>query len=189
MNEQLTLNDQFQYSDLQSGMLVQEIITIPAGSFIYRFAASDKPYQTQISSPWWFTEQEFQKLQRYFRLNTQNLGFIARAQGAVKYEWSMLDLLIKAVTQQPIKGFTGPGKWVMEKTPTGSTITFQAPADLFQFYLPNLRDPQTKGLSKEGQLALTPFPAIPIPSGDAMDDRIRTMVGKNIFIPGNPRLH
>ena len=189
INDHLMLNHKTLYSDLMSGMTVHRVITLSVGSYLYRFASGKDPMDTQISSPWWFTEAEYLKLQNYFRLNPQNIGFIARTQGAVKYGWSDMDMLVKARIIYPINGFVGPGNWVLERTAANSTITFQPPTDLFQLYLPNIREPQVKQLSAEGKKAIQFCQATPISSGDAIDKTIQNMPKKTIIIPGNPQLH
>jgi hypothetical protein len=174
--------------DLYDGMYSPIVVTI-AGGRIYKFAQSSRPPAQQVASPWWFTEAEYQKMKRFLDLDPRNLGFLARSQAAVKYEWSDMDTLITAKVLHPIRVFMGPGRWQVERTAAGSQIVFQAPDDVQQSYLPGIVDRAARSLNSIGKRALGGFQYTPITSGDAIDDLMRSIPGKTIVIPGNPSIH
>jgi hypothetical protein len=174
--------------DLYDGMYSPLVATLTGGR-IYKFTQGTRPEDQQVASPWWFTEAEFQKMKRFLDLDPSNIGFIARSQAAVKYEWSSMDTLVSAKVLHPIRVFVGPGRWQVEKTPGGSQIVFQAPDDVQQCYIPGVSDRTTRTLNAAGRRALGSFQFSPITSGDAIDDLMRSIPGKTIIIPGNPALH
>jgi hypothetical protein len=174
--------------DLYDGMYSPIVATLTAGR-MYKFTQSRLAEPQRLASPWWFTEAEYIRMQRYLALDPGNLGFIARAQAAVKYAWSNMDLLATATILHPIRVFVGPGRWQVETTAAGSSITFQAPDDVMQCYLPGIVDRATRSLNEAGRRALGGFSFTPIASGDEIDEFIRSAAGKTIIIPGNPSVH
>ncbi len=174
--------------DLNDGMYSPFVATITRGR-LYKFSQRSRPASQQVASPWWFTELEFEKMKRFLDLDPGNIGFLARSQAAVKYEWSNMDTLITASVNHPINVFVGPGRWQMETTAVGSNIIFQAPDDVQQCYIPGIVDRANHCLNANGKLALGNFQFTPITSGDAIDDLIRSLPGKTIIIPGNPNVH
>ncbi|HUG42453.1 MAG TPA: hypothetical protein VMM12_18465 [Longimicrobiales bacterium] len=171
--------------DLLAGMYSPRVVTLTGGT-VYKFTSAKVPAAARLASPWWFDETEFRKLDAYLKLDPGNVAFLARTQGAVKYEWSDMDTLIAAHVAAPIRVFSGPGKWQLETTKTGSHIAFQAPADLLQTYIPNIVDRATRRLNATGRAALRLISTTTVTSGDAIDQAIQTLRGKTIVIPGNP---
>lgn len=189
INGQLDVTDiDTLWPDLWTGMYNPRVVTLSGGP-IYKFTSSRLAPSQQVASPWWFTDKEFQKIRQYFRLDSNNLGFIARSQAAVHYKWSDMDTLVCATVVRPIRVFIGPGEWQYERTEAQSTIVFQAPPDLGQMYIPNIVDPLAKSLNANGKRAFGFFRYIPISSGDATDQFLMAVQGKTIFIVGNPSLH
>ena len=174
--------------DLNDGMYSPIVSTITGGR-LYKFSQASRPESQQVASPWWFTETEFEKMKRFLDLDPGNIGFLARSQVAVKYEWSNMDTLVTAKVMHPIHVFVGPGRWQVEKTARGSNIIFQAPEDVKQCYVPGVVDRAGRCLNANGKLALGSFQFTPVTSGDAIDDLIRSIPGKTIIIPGNPSVH
>lgn len=189
INDTLSVRDiTSRYRDLMEGMYSPRVVILNGGR-IFKFTSSRIPVSNQPASPWWFRESDFQKLQTYLRLDPGNPGFIARLQAAVKYQWSEMDMLLTAVITHPIRVFVGPGKWQMERTAAGSTITFQPPDDLMQTYLPNIVDSASRTLNSDGQRALRIVAAVRLGGDDVVDRAIKTLPGKNIIVPGNPKIH
>lgn len=172
---------------LRDGMASPRVVTLWAGQ-VHKFTSSSVPAASVLASPWWFDDTEFRKVQAYLKLDPGNIAFIARSQAAVKYEWSEMDTLVTARIMTPINAFTGPGKWQVETTKAGSQITYQAPPDLMQTYIPGTVDPTTGRLNATGRAALRLVRTSRVTSGDAIDRAMRTLRGKTIIIPGNPTL-
>ncbi len=176
------------YPDLATGMYSPRVVTLASGN-VYKFTSSRVPPQNQMASPWWFDEVQFRKIQRYLDLDPNNWGFIARIQAAVKYQWNDMDTLVTARIMHPIKIFIGPGKWQLETTKAGGHISFQAPPDLLQMYIPGTVDPASRTLNAEGRKALHLVRSQRISSGDEIDRLIQTIPGKFVVLPANPTLH
>lgn len=189
INSQLDVTDiETLCPDLLTGMYSPRVVTLSSG-LIYKFTSSKLSPSRQVASPWWFSDTEFQKILQYSRLDPQNLGFIARCQAAVRYEWSDMDMLVCATVSHPIRVFIGLIVWQLQRTKAGSNVVFQAPHDLLQLYVPNIVDPIAKTLNANGKKAFHSFRYVRIPSGDQIDQAIQNLQGKQITLLGNPTLH
>lgn len=177
------------HPDLRAGMHSPRVVELRP-QWLYKFSSQKVPANSRKASPWWFTEQEFEKVKRFFSLDKANPGFIGRIQAAVRYDWSDMDLLLTYQLTRPIKAFQGPGTWQVERTQAGSTIVYQAPPDLLQTYIPGLKNTPHCPANREVENALIPI-GIPLelPGPDAVDRAIMNASGKTVYLSGNPTLH
>ena len=149
-----TVNDDLEvtkaeYSRAAQGIRAPEIITLPAGQVIFRFASTmrlDKGTRKPTNSAdwvrgaWWVTETDYQKIISRFRSGSVSLGTVARGALAVQPSWSLMDVSIKAHLLNDMKVYTGQGSTQYHDVlPNGMKMTLPGWADIKQLYLPGMR--------------------------------------------------
>ena len=173
------------FAEVLTGMHSVRIETL-APQPLFKFSRKEVPSASWLASPWWFTAQEFGKLQRYLEIDPGNPGFIGRTQAAVKYGRNDMNLLLTAWLTRPINVFLGPGVWQVERTKAGATIVYQAPQDLLQCYIPGLKSTQP---DPAVQSAIVLVDHKPLPGPDDIDRAILNLTGGTVVLRGNPLVH
>lgn len=155
LNPQLSLGDAGGQPQLNEGMTVREVVDLPAGSKLYRFASSSAPAKpgagagpvrttpsSRQRSPWWWQEKDFEAFRRVFAIDRKNPSMIARTLGGVRFDWgSHVDVVMLGVLAQPVRAFAGPGKPQFDAVPeasTGAHFTWHPAPNVDQTYIPGL---------------------------------------------------
>ena len=128
------------------------VVTLEAGSRLFRGGNThDREGNPRVQgdtaewalSPWWFTEGVYKSI---VDINLKSgggylnaLGMTLRRAGAVKQNWSRLDVRIKAEVLQDINAYEGFGSTQFEQLENGMTIIWDGwKADAKQLFIPNL---------------------------------------------------
>lgn len=83
---------------------------LPTGQYYYRFASSRSPRAAQLGGGWWVDFENFSLIRRFARANDYALHEAARLMLALPYDWTRVDLLVRALLAQPLRAYTGYGK-------------------------------------------------------------------------------
>jgi len=92
------------------GILMPQPTRVPAGHYYYRFASSASPKSAQLGGGWWIDFENFTVISRFAQSNGYRLREAARLMLALPYDWSKVDLLVKALLRSPLRAYTGEGK-------------------------------------------------------------------------------
>ncbi|MGB9180918.1 MAG: hypothetical protein WCB68_16925 [Pyrinomonadaceae bacterium] len=133
---------------LFSGMRSPRVKLLPAGLTLFRFASSDKPPETWAAGAWWIADHDYRKIlaehrvsQIRHRKDGLTLGYLARAATAVRNEWSLMDIVVKAIVREDVMAFVGYGHTQhKEILPNGMYITIQGWPEIEQIFIPNISD-------------------------------------------------
>jgi hypothetical protein len=92
------------------GILMPEPTRLPSGHYYYRFTSSVSPKFAQLGGGWWVDFETFKMIERFASENKYRLKDAARLMLALPYDWTKVDLLIKALLKSPLRAYTGLGK-------------------------------------------------------------------------------
>jgi hypothetical protein len=131
---------------IKSGMRKPELITIPRGERLYRFASSQYAPQTWEAGPWWIFERDYVSIVKNFRTgqlkhgsNALPMGYHARSALAVRPSWSRVDSLVKVFIKEDIQAYQGYGQTQhRELLPNGMYLTLPGAPDVLQIFIPNV---------------------------------------------------
>jgi hypothetical protein len=140
-----TTHDEYQRAIL--GMRHPEVVLLPAGSALFRFASTRNvksgasiPSHEWARGPWWFLEADYRKVIERYQAGALGLGTVARAAAAVQPSWSAMDVSIKARLRFDTNVYLGKGKTQhRDPLPNGMFVTLSGWPDIDQVYIPNLR--------------------------------------------------
>jgi hypothetical protein len=92
------------------GILMPQPTRMPSGSHYYRFASSTSARPVQFGGGWWIDFEAFKTIETFATNNGYRLKDAARLMLALPYDWTKVDLLIKALLREPLRAYTGIGK-------------------------------------------------------------------------------
>ena len=92
------------------GIAMPEPTRLPSGQFYYRFASSASPLHFQYGGAWWIDYEAFKTIERFAIENKYRLKDAARLMLALPYDWTRVDLLVRALVRVPLRAYTGLGK-------------------------------------------------------------------------------
>jgi hypothetical protein len=92
------------------GILMPQPTRLPSGKYYYRFASSVSARAAQLGSGWWIDFDSLNTIQSFAQTNGYRLKDAARLMLALPYDWTKVDLLIKAFLKTPLRAYTGVGK-------------------------------------------------------------------------------
>ncbi len=145
-----TLNENFMESSAtkaREGLLTLTKTNLLPGITINRFANTKRP-DLYYTGPWWISFSPFEALKKYAKLRDQSLSLAARTCLAIDWEWSNVDVLVKAVIKDPLSAWSGTPKTQTLKTDRRYTgVRWEPDRDITQLYIPGLweSDPKVPG--------------------------------------------
>lgn len=92
------------------GILMPQPTRMPSGNYYYRFASSTSAHSAQLGGGWWIDFEAFKTIETFAKNNGYRLKEAARLMLALPYNWTKVDLLIKALLRSPLRAYTGIGK-------------------------------------------------------------------------------
>ena len=92
------------------GILMPEPTRLPAGQYYFRFASSTSPRSVQLGGGWWIDYEAFHAIEKFACGNAYRLKDAARLMLALPYDWTKVDLRVKALLTAPLRAYTGVGK-------------------------------------------------------------------------------
>jgi hypothetical protein len=92
------------------GIAMPQPTRLPAGNYYYRFASSAASRPAQLGGAWWIDFEAFRTLERFAAGNRYRLKDAARLLLALPYDWTKVDLLVRALLRVPLRAYTGLGK-------------------------------------------------------------------------------
>jgi hypothetical protein len=92
------------------GILMPEPTRMPSGHYYYRFASSASAVPAQLGGGWWIDFEAFKTIDTFAKTNGYRLKDAARLMLALPYDWTKVDVLIKALLKSPLRAYTGVGK-------------------------------------------------------------------------------
>lgn len=127
--------------DGTGGILMPRPVKLREGNFYYRFASSASSREAQRGGGWWLDFENFKKVERFSRDNGYSLREAARLMLALPYDWTRVDLLVKAMLAEPVKAFAGEGKPALGASTGYDNATRWIPTQhikVCQLYIPGL---------------------------------------------------
>ena len=138
-----------EYARACAGIRRPEIVTLPAGQTIFRFASTERIVNGKklptnsadwANGPWWMREDDYRKIIAQFMNSKLSLGTIARSAVAVQPSWSLVDVSIKAHIHHDMNVFSGVGApQFNDILPNGMRMTLPGWSNITQLYIPNMR--------------------------------------------------
>lgn len=102
------------YADGQAvgtgGILAPQPTRLPAHAYYYRFASSTSSRSAQLGGGWWLDFEAFRTVSQFATDHGYRLKDAARLLLALPYDWTKVDLLVKALLRVPMRAYTGVGK-------------------------------------------------------------------------------
>ena len=92
------------------GILMPQPTRLPSGQYYFRFASSTSPRSGQLGGGWWIDYEALHAIDKFARDNAYRLKDAARLMLALPYEWTKVDIFIKALLMSPLRAYTGVGK-------------------------------------------------------------------------------
>ena len=144
------LNENYMESSVKKareGLLTLTDTTLLPGIEINRFANTKRP-DLYFTGPWWISFSPYEALKKYARFRNQSLSLAARTCLAIDWEWSNVDVLVKAVIKEPLSAWSGTPKTQTPKRDRRYTGMRWVPdRDITQLFIPGLweADPEVSG--------------------------------------------
>jgi hypothetical protein len=126
------------------GILMPQPTRLPTGQYYYRFASSSSPRAAQMGGGWWIDFEAFHRIETFASANGYRLKDAARLLLALPYDWTKVDVLIKAVLKSSLRAYTGLGKPAQGKAGGADKGTACIPSQhqkIRQLYIPGLYSP------------------------------------------------
>ena len=123
------------------GILMPQPTRLPSGQYYYRFANSLSSRSAQRGGGWWIEYEAFKKIEKFAVDNGYRLKDAARLVLALPYDWTKVDLLVKARLRLPLRAYTGLGKFAEGKPGGPDKGTKWIPTQhqkVRQLYIPGL---------------------------------------------------
>jgi len=92
------------------GILMPQPTRMSAGQYYYRFASSTSSRAAQIGGGWWIDYEAFNTIETFARTHGYRLKDAARLMLALPYDWTKVDLQIRACLKVLLRAYTGFGK-------------------------------------------------------------------------------
>ena len=92
------------------GISMPQPTRLQPGQYYYRFASSRTSQAAQRGGGWWLDFEAFRTISAFAQAHGYRLRDAARLMLALPYDWTAVDLLVKAYLQQPLRAYTGLGK-------------------------------------------------------------------------------
>jgi hypothetical protein len=92
------------------GILMPQPTRLPSGQYYFRFASSTSPRSGQIGGGWWIDYEALKAIEKFADENGYRLKDAARLMLALPYDWTKVDLFVKALLMSPLRAYTGVGK-------------------------------------------------------------------------------
>lgn len=92
------------------GILMPAATRLPSGQYYYRFASSASSKAAQLGGGWWLDFEGYNTVRQFAERNGYRLREAARLMLALPYDWTKVDLLVKALLRSPLRAYTGEGK-------------------------------------------------------------------------------
>ncbi len=111
------------------------------GQYLYRFASSETSIDTKLGGGWWLEFEEFKKIENFANDNGYRLKDAARNMLALPYDWSKVDLLVRALLIVPLRAYRGYGKVAKGGDGAADKGTLYIPTQhikIYQLYIPGL---------------------------------------------------
>lgn len=146
---------------LLAGMRSPQVVTLPHGELLYRFASSTRSAQEWSTSPWWIRRPALLHIidMRRGSLAAHGhdpgralpLGFVARMATAVMQRFSAMDVLVAGQTIQELRVFAGRGRTqYLEEAPNGFKLTWTGSDQVEQVFIPFIDRPGQRHLPAAG---------------------------------------
>jgi len=123
------------------GILMPEPTRLQAGQYYYRFASSSSARAAQLGGGWWIDYETFRTIERFAAENAYRLKDAARLLLALPYDWTKVDVLVRALLKTPLRAYTGEGKSAEGKSGGPDRGTRWIPPQhlqIRQIYIPGL---------------------------------------------------
>lgn len=138
---------QEEYSTACGGMRAPRVITLPAGTVLFRFASTKRmdsgnsvPSKFWARGAWWVQEHDYRTIIARYQAGALSLGTVARSAAAVQPSWSNMDVSIKARLLDDVNVYIGKGSTqYRDQLPNGMFVTLQGWPDIDQIYVPGMR--------------------------------------------------
>jgi hypothetical protein len=130
------------------GILNPQPNKLATGNFYFRFASSSSSKEAQFGGGWWLDFENYKKVERFALDNHYSLCDAARLMLALPYEWTKVDVLVKALLTSTLKAYAGEGKPAQGAAKGSRWIPTQH-IKIRQLYIPGL---YVKGGRSDGQL-------------------------------------
>jgi hypothetical protein len=92
------------------GIAMPQPTRLLSGQYYYRFASSASQRSAQVGGGWWIDFDAFRTIERFASGNAHRLKDAARLMLALPYDWTKVDLLVRALLRSPVRAYTGFGK-------------------------------------------------------------------------------
>ncbi|HEY0747603.1 MAG TPA: hypothetical protein VGD63_12945 [Steroidobacteraceae bacterium] len=123
------------------GILMPQPTRLATGQYYYRFASSHSAQASQLGGGWWLEFEAFKTIETFAAANGYRLKDAARLALALPYDWTKVDLLVKALLRLPLYAYTGLGKPAEGKPSGTDKATKWIPTQykaVRQLYIPGL---------------------------------------------------
>ena len=123
------------------GILMPLPTRLASGQYYWRFASSASTRPAQLGGGWWIDFDALNAIQSFAKTNGYRLKDAARLMLALPYDWTKVDLLIKALLKSPLRAYTGIGKPAQGGSDGADRGTKWIPAQhikVRQLYVPGL---------------------------------------------------
>jgi len=140
---------------LAAGIVDPDHVTLAPNLRLCRFTDRQYGPDQGLISPWWMTENDFNKIvaaREHSRRahggdksRSLSMGFLARWAAAVPQEWQQdggtsksntVDLLLRADLRVSVDAFVGRGRAQREQSPNGITVTWSGWPSITQLFIP-----------------------------------------------------
>jgi len=123
------------------GMALPQPTRLPSGQYYYRFASSTSPRPARVGGGWWIDFEAFKTIEKFAFVNGYRLKDAARLMLALPYDWTKVDVLVRALLKSPLRAYTGVGKPAQGKSGGADKGTNWIPTQhmrVRQIYIPGL---------------------------------------------------
>ena len=123
------------------GIAMPQPTRLPSGQYYYRFASSSSSKPAQLGGGWWIDYEAFRTIKEFASDNGYRLKDAARLMLALPYDWTKVDVLIRALLKVPLRAYTGAGKTAQGKPGGADRGTKWIPTQhikVRQIYIPGL---------------------------------------------------
>ena len=123
------------------GIAMPQPTRLPSGQYYYRFANSTSQRSSQLGGGWWIDFEAFKTVEQFASGNGYRLKDAARLMLALPYDWTKVDVLVKALLRLPLRAYTGLGKPAQGKASGPDRGTKWIPTQhvqVRQIYIPGL---------------------------------------------------
>jgi hypothetical protein len=123
------------------GIAMPQPARMPSGQYYYRFANGTSPRAVQLGGGWWIDFEAFNTIQRFATDNAYRLKDAARLMLALPYDWTKVDIQVRALLRSPLRAYTGLGKVAQGKTSGPNNDDTWTPTQnikVRQLYIPGL---------------------------------------------------